>query len=625
MISIQKIFQTKKMRLKVRSASFLPSFKYLVFSLLIASFISCGTGTKEYTVTFTVTFDANDATGGSVPAALTNKTTGAIITLPQNSGNLVREGYTFLGWAVTNTATTPLNSYTMPANNVTLYAVWLGLSNTTITFNGNGSTGGSVPATLTNQTTGAIIPLPQNSGFLVRAGRYKFSGWSISLNGRGINNYRVPANNITLYAVWIPTFVTGFGSTFIIKDDGTLWGTGTNNSGQLGVGDTANKSSFTQAMSGVSTPLTNVRSVFTFNSSTFAIQNNGSLWVAGLNSTGQLGLGNTTNQNFFTQVMSTNAGVTTTLSDVSLVTSQVDADTGGRYYSTLIIKSDGTLWITGKNTFGLPINANTTTFRKVFIDDVVLEVGGQIVLKSNGTVWSSGYNFAGHLGIGENKRNTTSQETFEQSNLSGVVSLGRTGGGTLALKSDGILYFTGQNFYGALGSGLASTTITYTFTKLLSPTKVISFGTTEGFSYGLKSDGTAWAMGGTTNLSRDITKVMDIKGVSSILVVSPNKYASSSSEYAFATLKTNGTLWGIGSNSFGQLGVGDTTYSQDSLTQAMQGASALTGVSTVVSNDNSTFAIKTDGTIWATGSNTTGTLGLGDTTDRNTFTAVTLP
>ena len=81
----------------------------------------------------------------------------------------------------------------------------------------------------------------------------------------------------------------------------------------------------------------------------------------------------------------------------------------------------------------------------------------------------------------------------------------------------------------------------------------------------------------------------------------------------FATaIKTDGTLWSWGSNSLGELGLGNVT-ARSSPVQV----GALTAWSKVSSGFQCTVAIKTDGTLWSWGRNNSGGLGLGDATNRS--------
>ena len=80
-----------------------------------------------------------------------------------------------------------------------------------ITYDGNGSTGGTAPA---NQTgvTGKNFAVSGNTGTLVRAG-YTFAGWNTAANGTGTSysagsNILMPNGGTTLYAVWTPAGVT---------------------------------------------------------------------------------------------------------------------------------------------------------------------------------------------------------------------------------------------------------------------------------------------------------------------------------------------------------------------------------------------------------------------------------
>lgn len=76
-------------------------------------------------------------------------------------------------------------------------------------------------------------------------------------------------------------------------------------------------------------------------------------------------------------------------------------------------------------------------------------------------------------------------------------------------------------------------------------------------------------------------------------------------------LKSDGTLWAWGANSEGSLGDGTTTQ-RESPVQVID----LTGVVTIAAGVSHSLAIKSDGTAWAWGSNNGGALGDGTTTDR---------
>jgi len=78
-----------------------------------------------------------------------------------------------------------------------------------------------------------------------------------------------------------------------------------------------------------------------------------------------------------------------------------------------------------------------------------------------------------------------------------------------------------------------------------------------------------------------------------------------------AAIKSDGTLWAWGSNGGGQLGIGTSDF-DDHLTPVQIGAATWASVS---ANANYTVAIKTDGTLWAWGMNDYGQLGIGTSDD----------
>lgn len=132
-----------------------------------------------------------------------------------------RTGYEFLGWSESASATTATyygpSNLTITKNNITadttitLYAVWKAYP--TITYNGNGNTGGTVPSS-TSAAPGSTYNIA--SGTPVRTG-YVFAGWTTVQNNASGTKYSyngtiagatgvftMPSTNVTFYALWNP-------------------------------------------------------------------------------------------------------------------------------------------------------------------------------------------------------------------------------------------------------------------------------------------------------------------------------------------------------------------------------------------------------------------------------------
>ncbi|MCL2642275.1 MAG: InlB B-repeat-containing protein [Candidatus Bathyarchaeota archaeon] len=164
---------------------------------------------------FTVIYNDNGATGGSVPVDSNLYVQNASVTVKANPNGLVKAGHNFLGWATTSNATTPTFTVTGSSVNpsnfsitsvvVTLYAVWQTTSTThTLTYNGNGNAGGSVPSASSSYPINSTITVP-GRGTLTRP-NYAFLGWSTSSSATTAQ-YRagkifILSANTTLYAVW---------------------------------------------------------------------------------------------------------------------------------------------------------------------------------------------------------------------------------------------------------------------------------------------------------------------------------------------------------------------------------------------------------------------------------------
>ena len=153
-------------------------------------------------VTYTVSFNAN---GGSGAPSAQTKTYGTSLTL--SSTIPARDGYNFLGWSTSSTATSATYSaggnYTAESS-TTLYAVWQ-LKTYSVSFNANGGSGAPSAQTKTHGVT-----LTLSSTKPTRAG-YAFQGWGTSASDTSVDyaagGSYTSNSAITLYAIWKATSI----------------------------------------------------------------------------------------------------------------------------------------------------------------------------------------------------------------------------------------------------------------------------------------------------------------------------------------------------------------------------------------------------------------------------------
>lgn len=156
---------------------------------------------------YTLSYNGNGNTGGSAPGSNTVHV-GTNVAVSGNTGSLSKTNYSFAGWN-TNSAGTgtnyPVGNTITVNSNVTLYAKWT-INTYTLSYNGNGNTGGFVPSSTTvNSGTNATIS--GNTGNLVKSGN-RFVGWNTNSAGTGTNYSGSGSINMTgnvvLYARWTP-------------------------------------------------------------------------------------------------------------------------------------------------------------------------------------------------------------------------------------------------------------------------------------------------------------------------------------------------------------------------------------------------------------------------------------
>ena len=354
--------------------------------------------------------------------------------------------------------------------------------------------------------------------------------------------------------------------TIGIKNDGTIWGTGNNSYGQLGLGNLDQKTTLTQ-MTNSSTP----KYISCGAYHTMVLMTNGTIWGTGKNDNGQLGLGDISHRNTLTLLTSDISGCT-----------PLSISCGSEH--TMVLMTDGTIWGTGRNYSGQLGIDNTTIKGHPRLTRLTSDISGctplsiscgsehTMVLMTNGTIWGTGRNDNGQLGLGNLDEKTTL--TPMTSDISGCIPKYINCGKfhTMVLMTNGTIWGTGESGLGQIGIGTP--------------------------------------IGNITTLTR----------ITSDLSGRTPKYISCGRSHTMV-LMTDGTIWGTGYNTSGELGLNDTTirYTLSRITSDLSGCTP----EYISCGEYHTMALMTNGTIWGTGNNGNGQLGIGNTTQKNIFTKST--
>jgi len=192
---------------------------FLLFTTLLAA---CGGGgggggSSPAAATYAVVYNANGSTGGSVPSDSTAYAASSTATVLGNTGALVKTGYAFTGWNIaadgSGTAYAAGASLAISSANVTLYAAWVPTHS--VHYDGNGYTGGTAPVDATAYAAGASATVLGNTGALVKAAGYVFTGWNTAVDGSGTAyapgaSITMGSVDVTLYAVWAPHYTLSY-------------------------------------------------------------------------------------------------------------------------------------------------------------------------------------------------------------------------------------------------------------------------------------------------------------------------------------------------------------------------------------------------------------------------------
>lgn len=293
------------------------------------------------------------------------------------------------------------------------------------------------------------------------------------------------------------------------------------------------------------------------------------------------------------------------------------------------IKNDGTLWVWGANAYG-QLGDNTTVKKSSPIQTVTGGTNWQQVasgkptaaVKTDGTLWMWGGNNFGQLGDNTTIHKSSPVQTVSAGTNWKQVSCAYSN--CAAIKTDGTLWTWGSNGNGQLGDNTGDPV--FGSANKSSPVQTITRGTNWKYVVAgnlmaaIKTDGTLWTWGNNTfGGLGDNTVFHRSSPVQTVAGGNNWKQVSTNSTYRCAAIKTDGTLWNWGGNSSAastqQGALGDnTTVHKSSPVQTISGG---TNWQQVSCGSLYTTALKTDGTVWAWGYNGVGTLGDNTTVDRS--------
>jgi alpha-tubulin suppressor-like RCC1 family protein len=424
--------------------------------------------------------------------------------------------------------------------------------------------------------------LLQNNGYALTTGNGVHPGYDTGF----LLNRSSPVQ-IGTQSNWSNASV-GFHSA-AVRTDGTLWTWGLNTSGQLGIGVATNRSSAVQVGT-----LNNWATAYAIGTKTYAIKTDGTLWAWGSNDNGELG------QNNF--------GVSTYRSSpVQIGTrtwSNVARGTASNALHVVAVRTDGTIWSWGSGNSGrLGLDDNISRSSPVQIGtrpdwaSATIGASNTMLVRSDGTLWGLGINIPNQqLGV------------FQRNNISSPVQVGTLSNwvsASLATNYSVIL----QNNGDAYTNGIYPNDFSEISINRSSP---VQLGTLSNWadadcgylaSFAVKTDGTLWSWG--YNASGELGLGYTGTISSPVQVGTLNNWAKVVGGFGTAyAIKTDGTIWSWGSNTYGQLGLGDAVNKSSPVQIGTRTWSSLaSGVNGLATH---MMAIRSDGTLWSWGSNDIG-------------------
>ena len=419
------------------------------------------------------------------------------------------------------------------------------------------------------------------------------------------------------------------------------WGIDYDERGVLGLGT----ATFSQGQPAVVSGVSDVQAVVAKNKHTCALTNAQEVYCWGHNDSGQLGTGDTTDSAVPVQSLAsgivqlsesrfpaTNLALSasgevyvwgageTTPTQVPGLSGITRVDSAGQAYYAL--DSLGDVYVWGTNTYGLygegqdEGGSTATPTKHSTLADITLITGGNYAayaVNTSGELSTWGMSDYGQTLA--DTPNTGSDVPEVQTQLADFDQVYLGANHRIAKTTDGQVYAWGENIYGQLGTGdTTAREQPVAVSGFPAGTEIISVAANGNNSYALDRNGGVWAWGRDR---LDLLLQETSPGADALTPLLSDELSNvtqiSAKLSRFFALDTDGTLVAYGSNNVNvpALGNGQAGTEGGPFT-------VLADVAAVEAGTETTLALKQDGTVWVAGRNGQGALGLDSEDDRET-------
>lgn len=272
----------------------------------------------------------------------------------------------------------------------------------------------------------------------------------------------------------------------------------------------------------------------------------------------------------------------------------------------------------------VPLPGRITTPSRHGKHAVAVGTGIYAAIDTDGQVWTWGVNWNGRLGDGTSNARSTPARVKKSASpddyLNGIVSIAAGGGTIAALDADGYIWTWGAGANGALGNGLTNDS-SY-------PVQVLGAGSnntanplagitqvacgSSGFCIALARYGTVFGWGSNTFSQLGVAAGGALSIATPIGIASGGQIDAIAAGSAFCIAHSqDGNVYGWGYNGRGQLGIGSTGVAQAPPVVMSAGPDGMNNVDDLVAGPNFSVMVRyTDRALFVSGDNQSGQLAI---------------